>query len=152
MSEQSPRLNLAAGALTCEELLGDLPRETLSAFEAVEVKSSCPLGFTLFNEGEAPAGLFVICQGRARLSISGGKTQRVILRTARAGEILGLSASISGEPYEVTAKTAAPCEVGFVARDDFIRFLHDHPEVAFRVVQVLSRDLNAIFDHNRGLP
>jgi CRP/FNR family transcriptional regulator, cyclic AMP receptor protein len=145
--EQSLRLNMAAGALFCEELLGDVPRGALSAFEAVEVKSSYPLGTTLFTEGEAPAGLFVICQGEAKLSISGVKTQQVTLRTARAGEILGLSATVSGEPYEVTAETTVACEVGFVARDDFIRFLRDHPEVTFRVVQVLSRDLNAIFDH-----
>ena len=54
-----------------------------------------------------------LCGGQVKLSISssGGKT--LILRIAKPGEILGLMATMSGTPYEVTAETLHPCQVAF---------------------------------------
>ena len=52
--------------------------------------------------------------------------------------MLGLSATISGKPYEVTAETIDPCQVNFVKRDDFLRFLKDDVEACFKVAEQLS--------------
>jgi CRP/FNR family transcriptional regulator, cyclic AMP receptor protein len=49
-----------------------------------------------------------------------------------------LSATISGKAYEVTAETIDPCQVNFVKRDDFLRFLKDDVEVCFKVAEQLS--------------
>lgn len=149
MLTRSQTLNLAEGAPSWGDLMGDLPQGTRSAFEALAVKKFYPAGFTLFTEGQAPRGLFVLCRGLAQLSMSGYQTRQIILRTVREGEILGLSATVSGEPYETTAETILPCEFGFVARDAFLRFLRDNSEAAFRVVQVLSQDLDAILEWSR---
>ena len=151
MPTESQTSNSAEGAASWGNLLGDLPQATQSAFEALEVKSSFPTGFTVIAKGQAPRGLFVLCRGTARLSIPGLEGRQVVTRTAREGEILGLSATVSGEPYEMTVETTAPCEVGFVARDDFLHFLRDTPEVAFRLVQILSMNLNAILEQTRQL-
>ena len=60
------------------------------------------------------------------------------MRIARAGELLGLMAAIAGQPYEVTAETIHPCQVAFVRRDDFLRFLAKHPEASQNVVKQMS--------------
>jgi len=92
----------------------------------------------LFVEGQLPRGIFVLCKGSAKLSINspGGKT--MIVKLAEPGEVLGLSATMSGKPYEVTAQTIDPCQVNFIKRDDFLKFLKDDVEVCFKVAEQLG--------------
>ena len=49
---------------------------------------------------------------------------------AKAGEILGLMAGLSGVPYEVTAETIRPCQVAFVRREDFSALPRQAPRSA----------------------
>ncbi len=60
------------------------------------------------------------------------------MELAEPGEVLGLSATISGKPHEVTAETIDPCQVNFVKRDDFLRFLKDDVQACFKVAEQLS--------------
>jgi len=105
-----------------------LSAAALKDFNAARSSATYPAGALLFLEKQDPRGVFVLCAGQVKLSISssGGKT--LILRIAKPGEILGLMATMSGSPYEVTAETLHPCQVAFVRRDDFLRFVAKHPE------------------------
>jgi CRP/FNR family transcriptional regulator len=60
------------------------------------------------------------------------------MRVAKAGEILGLMAALAGSPYEVTAETIHPCQIAFVRREDFLRFVAKHPEASQGVVKQIS--------------
>ena len=92
----------------------------------------------LFVEGQMPRGIFVLCKGRVKLSINSPSGRTVIVKLVEPGEVLGMSATISGKPYEVTAETIDPCQVNFVKRDDFLRFLKDDVEACFKVAEQLS--------------
>jgi len=140
-----------AHALTRQELGRRVLPETLRAFEAIELKTSRPSGARLFSAGQAPAGIFLVYTGRVRLLVADEKNKKLGSRMARAGEVLGLAATVSGEPYEVTAETTTPAEVGFVRREDFLGFLHNHADAAFLVVRCLSYDLRATFERVRSL-
>jgi CRP/FNR family transcriptional regulator len=126
-----------------ERLFRNLPLPTLEAFDAIKGVSFYPKGATLFVEGQAPRGIFVLCAGRAKLTASSSHGKTVIVRLAEPGEVLGLSATISGEPYHLSAEIMEPCQADFVKRDDFLRFLREHPEVCFRVVEMLSGIIRA---------
>jgi len=106
----------------------------LADFNKTKSSAAYPAGAVLFLEKQDPRGVFVLCEGQVKLSISssGGKT--LILRIAKPCEILGLMATMSGSPYEVTAETLHPCQVAFVRRDDFLHFVGKHPEVYQNVV------------------
>src|SRR5277367_3773115 len=110
----------------------------LKDFDEMRSAAAYPEGAVLFLEKQEPRGVFVLCEGEVKLSISssGGKT--LILRIAKPGEILGLMATMSNTPYEVTAETVYPCLVAFVRRDDFLRFVAKHPEAYQGVVKQLS--------------
>ena len=107
-------------------------------FNGVRSQAVYPAGAILFLENQDPRGVFVLCGGEVKLSISssGGKT--LILRIAKPGEILGLMATMSGNPYEVTAETLHPCQVSIVRRDDFLRFVGKHAEAYQGVARQLS--------------
>jgi CRP/FNR family transcriptional regulator, cyclic AMP receptor protein len=140
---QTPhRLNSRTACEMCKSKRADfLCQLTLTAqerFESIKVSTSYPEGSLLFLENEAPRGIFLICSGQVKLSVSskGGKT--LLLQIAKPGEIVGLSASMSGTPYEVTAECLYPSEVAFIAREDFLGFVSRFPEAFGAVTRQLS--------------
>jgi CRP/FNR family transcriptional regulator len=110
----------------------------VEAFESIKYSTAYPKGAVLFVEGQTPRGIFMLCKGRVRLSLCSSTGKTLIMKIVEAGEVLGLSATITGRPYEVMAETAEPCQVNFVRREDFLRFLHQHSEAGLRVAQQLS--------------
>jgi CRP/FNR family cyclic AMP-dependent transcriptional regulator len=110
----------------------------MADFNTLKSPAAYPAGAVLFLEKQHPRGVFVLCAGQVKLSISssGGKT--LILRIAKPGEILGLMATMSGSPYEATAETLHSCRVAFIRREDFMRFLGKHPQAYEGVVGQLS--------------
>ncbi|MGC1615620.1 MAG: Crp/Fnr family transcriptional regulator [Candidatus Acidiferrum sp.] len=107
-------------------------------FNAVKSPATYPGGAVLFLEKQDPRGVFVLCGGEVKLSISSSSGKTMILKIAKAGEILGLMATMTGSPYEVTAETLHPCQVAFIRRDDFLRFVAKHPEAYQGVVKQLT--------------
>lgn len=124
---------LKANGFLCH-LTPDAARE----FEAIKSSSFYPAGSRLFLENDAADGIYLLCSGKVKLSVSsrGGKT--LILQLAGPGEILGLTASMSGVPYEVSAETLHASKVAFIGREDFRQFVSRFPEV----FQAVTKQLN----------
>jgi CRP/FNR family transcriptional regulator len=124
--------------MRADHIFCDLPPAALQSFENIKYAMSYPKGAVLFVEGQAPRGIFVLCNGSVKLSLSATNGKTIIVRIAEAGEALGLGATVSGKPYEMTAETIDPCQVTFVKRDDFLEFLKDDVEACFKVAEQLS--------------
>ena len=110
----------------------------LKEFNALMNLATYPAGALLFLEKEQPRGVFVLGAGEVKLSLSSSAGKTLILRIAKAGEILGLMAIMSGNTYEVTAETLRPCQAAFVHRGDFLRFVTKHAEAYQSVVRQMS--------------
>ncbi len=148
-------MDIVESCLTCkmraDRLFCDLPTAALQSFESIKYATAYPKGAVLFVEGQAPRGIFVLCKGRVKLSICASDGKTLILKIAEPGEVLGLSASVSGKTYELTAETLDPCQVNFVKREDFLRFLKEHSEACFKVAEQLSEKYNAACHEVRSL-
>jgi len=135
-------MEIVESCITCklrtDRIFCDLPDTALQAFENIKYAAAYPQGAVLFVEGQLPRGIFVLCKGSVKLSINSPSGRTVIVKLAEPGEVLGLSATISGKPYEVTAETLDPCQVNFVKREDFLHFLKDDVEACFKVAEQLS--------------
>jgi CRP/FNR family transcriptional regulator len=95
-------------------------------------------------EKQEPSGIYVIYEGRVKLSMTSAEGKTLILKIANPGEVLGLTAALSGCPYEGTAEALESCQVAFVRRQDFLHFLVHHPEVYRAVMgQLASHYLTA---------
>lgn len=108
-------------------------------------KSTLPAGAVLFVEGQTPRGMFILCSGRVNLSTTSREGKILILKTAEAGEALGLSAAISGLGYETTAETATPCQLNFVDRKHLLELMQAHSEMGLHASQALSRDFHSAY-------
>jgi len=110
----------------------------LKIFESLKITNAYPKGATIFIEGQPANGIYMLCQGRVKLSTCSRDGKVIILRIVEAGEILGLSATVSELNYEATAEVLDPCQVNFVRKDDFLRFLAQNPEACFSALKQLS--------------
>ena len=148
-------MEIVESCLTCklraDRIFCDLPATALQAFEGIKYATAYPQGAVLFVEGQVPRGIFVLCKGSVKLSINSPNGRTMIVKLAEPGEVLGLSATISGKPYEVTAETLDPCQVNFVKRDDFLRFLKDDVEACFKVAEQLSEKYHNACQEVRSL-
>ncbi len=129
----------------------DLPDGVLEAFDAMKSVAPYPKGSILFAEGRAPKGIFVLCNGRAKLTVCSETGKRLLVRVAGPGEVLGLGAAISGTNYELNAELLDAAKVAFVRRKDLIAFLREYPEICMRIVRRLSSDLHSAYERVRNV-
>ena len=135
-----------------ERLFCDLPPEAMKDFDALKSLSPYPSGRTLFREGTRARGIFVLCEGKVKLSVCSQSGKRLTLRIAGPGEVLGLSASLCSGPYELTAEIVDnDARVAMINRKDLLQFLNDHRETCMQLAQLLSHDLRVAYDRMRKI-
>lgn len=134
-----------------ESFFCQLQAGALKDFDAIRSSSVYPEGAVLFMEKQDSRGVFVLCEGQVKLSISSSEGKTLILRIAKPGEILGLMAVLSGKPYEVSAETLRPSHIAFVRRDDFVRFVTQHPEASAGIVRQLSSNYHGACEQLRSV-
>jgi CRP/FNR family transcriptional regulator len=149
--ESSTQLSCINCTFRPDRLFCDMPVEALTAFDAIKTRGSYQKGSMLFAEGRPSRGIFVLCDGRAKLSICSENGKRLMLRIAGPGEVLGLGATLAGSPYEVTVELLDSSQVIFVRRKDLLKFLRDHRDACMMVVQMLSQDLHAAYERVRSI-
>jgi len=104
-----------------------------------------PAGAVLFVEGQEPRGIYVLCSGKAKLSTTSREGKVLILRIAEPGEVLGLSAGISGQPFELTAETTEPCQVNFIGREALIERIQHSGELGLHSSLALSQEFQCAY-------
>ncbi len=148
-------LDLVEGCQVCDGkqpgYFCDLSPAGVQAFEAIKYTTAYPAGAVLFVEGQSAQGVFLLCKGRVKLSMTSSEGKTLILRIVKPGEILGLHAAVSDTAFQATAETLEPCQVNFVKRDDFLRLLRDHGEASIRAAQQLSTSYQTACEQVRSL-
>lgn len=129
----------------------DLPEEAVRAFDAMKTTAMYVKGSLLFAEGRAPRGVYVLCDGRAKLTVCSESGKRLLVRIAGPGEVLGLGAVISNTNHELNAELLDNCKVAFVRRKDMIEFLRKYPDVCLEVVHTLSQQLHVAYERVRSV-
>src|SRR4051812_29599893 len=97
-----------------ERAFCDMPPEPLHAFDAMKSIAQYPKGSILFAEGRPPRGIYVLCSGRAKLTVCSESGKRLLVCVAGPGDLLGLGAAISGTNYEVNCELLDPCLIAFI--------------------------------------
>src|ERR1700691_5882884 len=119
--------------LITDKIFCDLSHTALEGLDSIAAPATYPKGAILFVEGQEPRGVFVICNGRVKLTAGSADGKSLILRIADPGEVVGLPGTISGKSYEVTAEALEPIQANFIPRQAFLEFLKEHGQAALRV-------------------
>ena len=128
--------------------LGDA---SLAELDRMSHSTAYPEGAVILVEGQVPRGVYVLCQGRVKLTTTSRDGKTLILRIVQPGEILGLQSMVTGKPYDLTVETLQPSQLAFVNRSDFLRFIKEHGDACLYVTQQLSNECQSAYDMVRSI-
>jgi len=137
--------------LRSRDFFCSLAPASIEDFNRIKHAAVFPEHAVVLVEGQNPCGIFVLCQGRAKLSTTSREGKTLIVRIAEAGEILGLHAVVTGGRYELTVETMQPCQLDFVGREDMLHFLKLHSDAALHAAQHLARDCSDAYGVVRNI-
>jgi CRP/FNR family transcriptional regulator len=142
-------LDMVENCMTCklrkEGWYCSLQEDLLKSFSGHSHLTTYPGGAILFVAGQMPRGAFVLCSGKVKLSTTSKEGKVLVLKMVEPGEIIGLSAMISGEAYEVTAETVGPCLVNLVEREGLLRLMERSGELGLRSALAVSREFQSAY-------
>jgi CRP/FNR family transcriptional regulator len=117
--------------------------------EANSVQMEYPRGSVLFREGDHPTAIYVLCSGKVKVSVSSQEGRTMILRIARAGDVLGLSAALVGGEQETTVEALEPVRARVLHLNHLNSMMKEYAEVSLGAARSMARDYRAAFDEAR---
>src|SRR6266542_6083062 len=118
------------------KLSPELSRELRATSRVVKRKK----GAILFQAGARARGAFVVRSGRLRLQLDGA-AGLYPPRILGPGAMLGLPATVSGEPYSLTAEVVQDCDLNFIPRKALLALLRRNTTAALQILQILSEEI-----------
>ncbi len=103
----------------------------------------CHTDRILFHQGDPAAGLYILHEGKATLSMASHQGQAILSVEAREGSLLGLPSLISNQPYSLTAVARAGARVSFLGRAEFNALMQSNPVLGFKILQVLAAEVRS---------
>jgi CRP-like cAMP-binding protein len=93
-------------------------------------------GYVVATEGDPGAGLFVIAEGEADVSIGGKKVNHL-----KAGDFFGEMALLDGGPRTATVTSTTPITLYALTEWVFRGLLVEHPTIAMRTLETMAARL-----------
>ena len=121
------------------------------ALNNLKLTRSYPRGSVLFSEGQRPKGVYILCEGRAKISIASAEGKTLVLRIAAPGDLLGVNSVLTGKPAGATVETLERCRIDFVAKHDLLNWIERDRKAYLAVIRSLSEKLSGVMEHARLL-
>ena len=101
-------------------------------------------GETLFSEGDARRGLYIVGRGKIRIFKVSATGREQILSMEGPGSSFAELPVFDGGNYPASATASEESEVLFISRKDFQDFCREHPEVGLKVIAVVGSRLRRL--------
>ena len=133
----------AEAFLASVPLFADLAADHLRSIAAAGRTKTVATGETVFREGDASDGLYIVLSGKVRIYKRNDDGNEVDLHTGAAGEYFGELALIDGGPRSASVTSLAPCEFFVLERDTFLSLLTQSPQLLATTLVNLSQAVRA---------
>ncbi len=122
----------------------NLSPQALAEYDAMSSHMILPIGSILFAEGQTARSVAVVCEGRIKLTRSSREGKTVLVKIAKPGDLLGLSAALSKAPYEVTAQAIEYSQIKIFQQSDFLHFIQRHVEGSLHAAESINSEYRSI--------
>jgi len=116
------------------KLFAGLPDSEVRSVEKQLKVVSHPAGHEIVVRGEGGVGFMIITEGAVTVQTASGRTRKL-----GAGDSFGEMALLDHEGRSATVKADTDVTLATIPEWNFKPFLKEHPEVAYRLLQTLSR-------------
>jgi CRP/FNR family cyclic AMP-dependent transcriptional regulator len=132
---------LKTATLARVSFFADLAKEELEGLSACFQRRHYAKGQVIFAQGDPGQSLYIVETGRVAAIASTADGRELVLNRFGPGECFGELALLDGEPRSANAVAQEACSLFLLRRDDFLRFLVEHPSVAIHLLALVSRKL-----------
>ena len=123
------------------DLLQELSPEDLQTIDTLVPVLSYPAGTTLYEPGAQLNRLFFLKQGRVRLYQLSPEGKQLTLALLRDGNIFGETDTFTTGAGTCYAEALTETLVCTMTTADLMAFMEKRPQVALRMIEILSREL-----------
>ena len=116
------------------KLFEGLPDSEINSIQKQIKTVKHPAGHEIVVRGEGGVGFMVIIDGSVSVKTVQGKTRKL-----GPGDSFGEMALLDHEGRSATITAESDVTLATIPEWNFKPFLHEHPEVAYRLLQTLSR-------------
>jgi CRP/FNR family cyclic AMP-dependent transcriptional regulator len=117
-----------------------LNHQRLARLKAITGGSFYSRGTILFAEGQRPDGLYVVLEGRVKLSVSSAHGRCFIIDFFGPGTVLGLAETISRRPHGSTAEIVKTSRLALLPHEELLQQLQGSQEAAFQASELVSEE------------
>lgn len=103
-------------------------------------------GQVIFHLGDPGGLLYIISKGKVKISHSTPEGHEALLAILGVGDFFGELALLDDSPRSATAESIGNTETLTLHRDEFLRFMNNHPGFATHVLQTLARRIRNLND------
>ncbi len=100
-----------------------------------------PAGHNLFKVGDPGDALYIVRSGEVEIFFRNDTGERIVLETARAGDMIGELSLLDSGPRSASALVTTEADLLRLDRDDLERFLHLCPSATMDLLAAMSRRL-----------
>jgi CRP-like cAMP-binding protein len=101
-------------------------------------------GQYVFYEGHVSLGLYVVCQGRVKLTRVNKKGRQRLVGIVDSGKLVEKQAFQEQSIHQVTCEVMQPSQICLLDRTHFLKILQSHGELAVHLVQILSKEISQV--------
>lgn len=129
----------------------ELGSQARAFLEANSTTVEYPRGSSLFREGTCSDSVYILCSGRVKITASSSEGRTAILRIASSGDVVGLSAALSGTAYEASAEAVEPCRIRIMQSRLLLQLLTQFGDASMAASSMLAQHYQAAFQEIRRI-
>jgi CRP-like cAMP-binding protein len=122
-------------------IFSDLPEETLQKIEQIGSRKNYQKNEVVLMEEDAGTALFVIVNGKVKVSRASNDGREVILTILSESDFFGEMAILDGLTRSATCTAIDDSELFLIQRNDFLNLLREYPEISISLLQELTSRL-----------
>ena len=134
----------AALALQSVPFFSNLKSEEVGELASRLVIRRFGIGQVIFHHGDPGGLLYIISQGKVKITHSTRDGQEALLAILGSGDFFGELALLDDSPRSATAEALEPTVALTLHRTDFRRFISSNPDFAMHVLQSLARHIRRL--------
>ncbi|MCK4222355.1 MAG: Crp/Fnr family transcriptional regulator [Dehalococcoidia bacterium] len=127
-----------ADILRQSSIFSSLTPDELAELAGLAVERSLAPGEFVFWDGDAADRFYMVAEGRVRVLKASSLGKEFTIAFFGPGDMFGEVAVLENKPYPASAQAVGEARVLGIRREDFLAFLGSRPQVALRIISILS--------------
>jgi CRP/FNR family cyclic AMP-dependent transcriptional regulator len=141
----------AIASLRAVPMFSSVSDDALESIASLLIERAFPKHKTIVEEGAPGDYMYIIVEGRVKVTKLSGDGREKILELLDVGDFFGEMSLFDEAPRSASVKAMSEVRIMALARNDFLRLLARSPDLALSVIQELTRRLRLVDEQASSL-